>query len=156
MFNSTTGRGRDTATPGQPAASGQAGAKRGMFSVIGQDVVLTGNIAASADLHVDGRIEGDVQCSTLVQGTESRIAGNVAAETARLAGTIEGTVSVRQLTVERTARITGDVEYESLSMENGATIDGHLRHRSRGALKLEDATKATPAEPLLIVSEQAG
>lgn len=110
-----------------------------MFSVIGPDVTIVGNVTATADLHIDGQVEGDVQCGTLVQNAESRITGNLTAETARIAGSIDGRVSVRQLTVERGARITGDVEYEDISIENGATVDGHLHHKSAGTLTLAGA-----------------
>lgn len=122
--------------PSTPAAQASAG-KRGMFSVLGPDVTVTGNVVATADLHIDGRIDGDVTCGNVVQGTESRIAGSLKAETARIAGSIEGSVSVRQLTVERSARINGDVEYETISIENGASIDGHLKHLSPGARNFE-------------------
>ena len=128
MFNSIS-RGRDTGTSLPPATQPQAMAgKRGMFSVIGPDVIITGNVTATADLHVDGRIDGDLNCGSLIQGTESRINGAVKAEIARLAGSISGSVCVRQLTIERAARITGDVEYETVSIENGASIDGRLKH----------------------------
>ena len=129
VFNSGNNRGRDTSSsmPPPPQPQSQAG-KRGMFSVLGTDVVVTGNIAATADLHIDGRVDGDVNCGSLVQGSESRIHGSVKAESARLAGAIEGSVSVRQLTIERAARITGDVEYETIAIENGASIDGRLKH----------------------------
>jgi len=112
--------------PAMPLANGSNG-KRGMFSVIGADVVISGSIKASAELHVEGRIEGDVDCAALIQGAESQIVGGVTAETARIAGAIEGAVHVRQLTVERTARITGDVEYENITIENGGHIDGRMR-----------------------------
>jgi len=129
MFNNNNNRSaRDTGTPNLPPAPSQPAGKRGMFSVLGSDVIVTGSINATADLHIDGRVDGDVNCGSLVQGTASRIAGNVRAETARLAGAIEGTVSVRQLTVERAARITGDVEYENIAIENGASINGRLKH----------------------------
>jgi cytoskeletal protein CcmA (bactofilin family) len=108
-------------------ASGGPAARRGMFSVIGPDVVIAGNINASAELHIEGRIEGDVDCAGLIQGAESHIVGGVTAENARIAGAIEGTVRVRQLTVERSARITGDVEYENITIENGGHIDGRMR-----------------------------
>ncbi|WP_034158809.1 bactofilin family protein [Sphingomonas sp. ERG5] len=146
MFNSGN-RGRDNSNSALPsAAQSQApGGKRGMFSVIGADVVITGNIAATADLHIEGRVVGDVDCGGLVQGTESRITGLVKAETARLAGTIDGAVSVRQLTVERAARITGDVEYETISIENGASIDGRLKH-----VNIDAGLRATPSAPILI------
>ena len=143
MFKSNN-RGRDSLGGLPPAAAqqqqpAQGAAKRGMFSVIGPDVTITGNIAATADLHIDGRIEGDVHCGAVVQGTESHIKGAVKAETARLGGTIEGAVSVRQLTIERGAKIVGDVEYENIAMENGAHIDGRLKHVS--------AEAARPAAP---------
>jgi cytoskeletal protein CcmA (bactofilin family) len=118
--------------------------KRGQFSVLGADLTITGNVSATAELHLEGRIEGDVDCGTLLQGAESQIVGNVRAESARLAGSIEGTVRVRQLTVERTARITGDVEYENITMENGGHIDGRLKHMSRTVSVSAPATSLDP------------
>jgi cytoskeletal protein CcmA (bactofilin family) len=132
MFNNNNNRGRDerpAMPPAPPAQSG--GAKRGMFSVIGPDVVITGNVTATADLHIDGRVEGDVHCGSLAQGADSQIFGNVTAEAARIAGAVEGTVRVKQLTVERSAKITGDVEYENITIENGGNIDGRLKHMSQ-------------------------
>ena len=96
--------------------------------MLGPDVTITGNLKASADLHIDGRIEGDVDCGALVQGAESRIVGTVSAQEAKIGGTIEGKVSVRRLTVEQSAKIHGDVEYETIAIENGAHIDGRLKH----------------------------
>jgi cytoskeletal protein CcmA (bactofilin family) len=117
-------KGRDERT----SPSGQTnGRGRGMFSVIGPDMIVTGNVRATADLHIDGGIEGDVQCGNLVQGSESRIVGGVTADTARIAGSIEGSVCVKHLTVERSARIIGDVEYEDITIENGGHVDGRLK-----------------------------
>ena len=98
-----------------------------MFSVIGPDMVVTGDVRATADLHIDGSIEGDVHCGNLVQGTESRIVGGVTADTARIAGSVEGSVRVKHLTVERSARIVGDVEYQDITIENGGHVDGRLK-----------------------------
>ena len=50
------------------------------FSVIGSDVVIKGDVSASADLHVDGKIEGDIKCSSLVQGESSNINGSIETE----------------------------------------------------------------------------
>lgn len=126
IFTGRTRDGGDT-TAGHPVPA-VSGTKRGLFSVISADMAITGNIAATADLHVDGRIDGDVSCAALIQGQDSRIAGAVVAETARLGGAIEGSVAVRHLTIERSARIVGDVQYESISIEVGASIDGRLKH----------------------------
>ncbi len=100
------------------------------FSVFGSDLVIRGDVQASVDLHIDGRVEGDITCASLVQGSGSVISGAIAAETARLAGTVTGSISAGELIVEATARITGDVAYDSIVIEQGGQVDGKFVHRS--------------------------
>ena len=103
MFNSEK-RGRDAGPATASTPSGQANSRRGMFSVLGADVTVKGNIIATNDIHIDGRVEGDVTCGALVQSADSQICGSVTAESARLAGRTEGTVRVKKLTIEQRAR----------------------------------------------------
>ena len=104
------------------------------FSVLGPDVTITGNIEASADLHIDGHVVGDVSCAALVQGEASMIEGRVSAERARLSGQVKGTITARELVVLKTARIEGDVVYETLTIEQGAAVNG--RFAPRGAAQV--------------------
>jgi cytoskeletal protein CcmA (bactofilin family) len=106
------------------------------FSVFGADIRIKGDVAASADLHIDGRVEGDVTCTSLVQGEASEIIGAIKAESARLSGTVRGTITVRELVVLKSARIHGDVHYDALTIEQGAQVDGRFAPRVAG----EDAT----------------
>lgn len=110
------------ATPA-PRPMGSGGST---FSVIGADVTITGDLRATADLHVDGTIKGDIVCAALVQGEDSVIEGAIEAQTARLAGTLKGTITVRDLTVLKSARIEGDVHYEALTIEQGAAVEGRF------------------------------
>jgi cytoskeletal protein CcmA (bactofilin family) len=96
------------------------------FSVIGADVTIRGDLEASADLHVDGTVVGDLACASLVQGETSRVEGAISADTARLAGAVKGTINVRQLVILKSARIEGDVHYETLTIEQGAQVDGRF------------------------------
>lgn len=146
MFNSNRGREEPAPLPPAPPMP-TAPTKRGSVSTLGADVVITGHVSATADLHVDGRIEGNVNCSSLAQGSESQIFGNVTADTARLAGAIEGIVRVRQLTIERSARISGDVEYENLTIENGGQIEGRLKHMSTVPPQASHASPAPSHTP---------
>lgn len=101
-------------------------AGKSTFSVIGADVTIKGDVAASTELHVDGRIEGDIACASLVQGEASVLEGAVSAETARLAGTLTGSITARDLVILRTAHIKGDVHYEALTIEQGAVVEGQF------------------------------
>jgi len=85
----------------------------------------------------------DVTCTSLVQGETSEIVGAIKAETARLSGTVRGTISARDLVVLKSARIHGDVHYDALTIEQGAQVDGRFAPRST-------ALGETEPEPALL------
>lgn len=117
---------RDTpAAKPKPARTGTPG-----LSFIAPETVISGDIATEGQIHVDGRVDGDVKCAQLIQGGDGVIAGSIHADDARLAGTVEGTVSARTLIVEASAKILGDVAYETISIEAGAEIEGRLARRA--------------------------
>lgn len=99
--------------------------------MLGSDVVIKGDIIATADLHIDGTVEGDIRCASLVQGEGSSIHGAVTAESARLAGTVAGSIIARELVILKTARIDGDVHYDALTIEQGAQVDGRFAPNGR-------------------------
>lgn len=112
------------------ATAGRNGA--GGLSFIGTDIVISGNVTGTGQLHIDGRVEGDVECETLIQGEGGTIAGHIACGTVHLAGLVDGTVKARVVTLEPTARVTGDLSYETLSIAAGATIEGRLTRKEAG------------------------
>lgn len=112
----------------------------GTFSVIGPDVTIRGDIEASVDLHVDGKVIGNISCASLVQGESSRVEGEIKAESARLSGEVQGTIEVRNLVVLKSAQIDGDVSYDTLTIEQGASVDGRF-----APLRAKAAQGAKPA-----------
>jgi cytoskeletal protein CcmA (bactofilin family) len=127
----------------QPAAGAKARTGAPRLSFIGSEVIVSGDLASDAQFQIDGRVDGNVRCASLCQGTEGIVAGNIFADEARLAGTVEGMVSAGTIVIEATARILGDVAYETISIEAGAAIEGRLGRRA--ALGHGDV-----AEPALI------
>lgn len=119
------------------------------LSFIGPEVVISGDLATTAQLHVDGRIDGHVRCGQLCQGATGTIAGDITADEARIAGLVEGTVHAKTLVVEASGRIAGDVTYQTISIAAGAQIDGRLARRE--ALGLD----GNADEELLIVTPKA-
>lgn len=99
------------------------------FSVLGVDVAVKGDLSATADLHIDGTVEGDITCASLVQGEKSTVTGAIKAQNARLSGTVHGSIEAGELIILKTARIHGDVSYDALTIEQGAQVDGRFAHR---------------------------
>jgi cytoskeletal protein CcmA (bactofilin family) len=98
--------------------------------VLGPDIVITGDLTANMDLHVDGRVNGDISCAALVQGEASEVAGAIVADSAQVAGKIKGSISAGVLMILKTARIEGDVSYGTLTIEEGAQVEGKFSRRA--------------------------
>jgi cytoskeletal protein CcmA (bactofilin family) len=128
---------------GKAAAPGAGGA---IFSYLGSEVTVTGDIATKSELHLDGKVTGDVSCGALTQGESGEVRDNILAVEARLAGLVDGAVEAATLTLEATARVTGDILYESLSVAAGAEVEGRFKRR-RGAADGSATAKAEKAAP---------
>ena len=114
------------------------------LSFIGPEVTVAGSLATSAQIQIDGKVEGDVRCDLLMQGESGTVAGDIHADEVRIAGRVDGKVNARNVMIEATARISGDVAYEVISITAGAQIDGRLARRS--ALEPAAMLVATPIE----------
>lgn len=133
---------KSSKAPGGASAMSATGGKNTPFSLLGGDVTVTGNIAASTDLHIDGQVDGDISCASLVQGADSRIRGHVTAKSARIGGTVDGSITADELVVEATARISGDVTYATISIAAGGQVAGQFAHKNASAdLKLVQGDK---------------
>jgi cytoskeletal protein CcmA (bactofilin family) len=99
-------------------------------SVIGAGISITGNIEATDDLHVEGKVTGDVRCATLMLGERSLIKGSIYASRVHAAGTVEGSIETGDLAVEASARIAGDVTYTRVRIAAGGIVQGQMKHKS--------------------------
>lgn len=113
------------------------------LTILGPDIAIDGDLAATADLHLAGKVDGDIKCAALVQGETSEIIGMVVAENAQVAGTIKGSITADTLVILKTARIEGDVSYGTLSIEQGAQVEGNFsNHAPEPRLMLAGGTEA--------------
>ncbi|HEY1605534.1 MAG TPA: polymer-forming cytoskeletal protein [Allosphingosinicella sp.] len=122
--------------------------KGARFSFIGPEMTITGNIATEGDLHVDGKIAGDIGCGTLTLGESGEVRGNIVAREARLGGLVDGAVEAGIVTLDQSARITGDILYETLSISGGADVEGRFKRR-RGAGDGSFGARTEAARPAL-------
>ncbi|WP_455373481.1 bactofilin family protein [Limibacillus halophilus] len=123
-----------TASSGAPSGSGQDAQRRpaassGSRSVLGSDLKIVGNLISKGDLNIEGEVEGDVNAASVTIGRGAKLNGSVKAERVEVLGDIKGQVDAASVNFAATAHMEGDVLHDSLSMEAGAYINGHVRRR---------------------------
>ncbi|MDD3447065.1 MAG: polymer-forming cytoskeletal protein [Zavarzinia sp.] len=125
-------------------------------SLLAENLTIEGNLAASGDLQIDGTVKGDIACRTLTLGEEGTVIGEVKAETVHIRGRIEGRIIAASVELASTAVITGDILHDSLGVEVGARIDGHLKRRAttepKAAETPKDEAPKGDGKPSLVVT----
>jgi hypothetical protein len=71
-------------------------------STIGDELLITGNVTSNGNIRLDGQVQGDIQCASLVLGENSQLEGSAIAEVVVVGGRLIG--SVRALRVGKSRR----------------------------------------------------
>lgn len=112
-------------------------------TLIGQGIVITGDLVFSGGLHLDGRIVGDVTAkdgssSVLIISDQGCIEGDVHVSFAVINGMVKGDVyASEKLELSGRASITGNVHYNILEMASGAEVNGNMVHDKQEKKLLE-------------------
>jgi cytoskeletal protein CcmA (bactofilin family) len=96
-------------------------------SIIGEDLTVTGNVLSRGEVQVDGTIQGDVHCSSLIVGEKAQITGGIVAEDVVVRGRVMGSVRGNRVTLQASSHVEGDVFHKSLAIEQGAFFEGKSR-----------------------------
>ncbi len=103
-------------------------ADRAKTLIVGRDISLNGAVADCDKLVVEGRLEGDLTDSRVVEIAESGVLqGTAVIEEADVAGLFEGSLTVRgKLMIRPTGRVFGAIRYGELAIEGGGQIGGEI------------------------------
>ena len=99
-------------------------------SVIGPDLVITGDLVSTGDIRIDGRVDGKICCRTLTLGAQPVINSAISAETVRICGAFSGEVKATKVVLTSTAKVTGDIAQDILEIEAGAFLEGQVTRLS--------------------------
>lgn len=122
-------------------------------SVIASNMNVLGNIISEGILDIDGQVDGNVRGHSVTVRPNGRICGDLIAEDVFIYGEVDGLIKARNVTLYATAHVTGTVMHESVTIEDGASIDGKLKRSEQlllpgGARILDSSTShATPEKP---------
>ena len=145
----------------EPAATAPVAAPRpgpasgGEHSVISAGLRVIGNLESDEDVEVRGTVEGDISSRSLTVSAGARVDGAITAEAVIISGRVSGQVKASSVKISSTGEMTGDITYKTLSIDEGAALDGNCRRdvpEKQGAgkvsnLKPVQSAAAAEAEP---------
>ncbi|GEM_PF-3066466 len=121
-------------------------------TLIGPGIKFTGNIEASEDIEINGRVEGNISSGNTITVTEGgSIKGDIAAENYILDGVSEGNAKVQKFCkIGKAGSFTGELFASTLVTEDGSEFEGTLHLKKAKAPVFvqpeEPAPEEAPAE----------
>lgn len=100
-------------------------------SVITRDIHILGNIVSDGVIDIDGTVDGNIRCVTLTVRQHANIKGEVTAENVLVYGKINGLIKAKHVHLYSSCHIEGIVMHESLTIEDGAFVDGKCKRTDK-------------------------
>jgi cytoskeletal protein CcmA (bactofilin family) len=93
-------------------------------TIIAEGLKIVGSVTAEGLVEVNGHIEGDLHCTSLVVSPKAAITGGIDAETVVVNGRVEGPIRGGEVLLKSHAHVVGDIQHQTLAVEKGAYFDG--------------------------------
>lgn len=96
---------------------------------MGPNDSLEGKLTYDGSVHVDGRAEGELHVTGNIDvASGAAVKALLEGANVTLKGQVEGAVTARdKLTLGKNAKLHGDIVVRRLQIEDGATLNGHVR-----------------------------
>jgi cytoskeletal protein CcmA (bactofilin family) len=118
-------------------------------TIIGQGFKIMGSVTAEGLVQVNGQIEGDLNCTSLIVSPGAKIIGSVTAEQVEVNGTVEGPIHGGDVVLKSKAHVVGDIHHQSLTIGKGAYFEGRsaqTHKANRGHAKRSEKASSQSTE----------
>lgn len=144
------------AQPPRPAPPSLRSSGAGAPSVIGPDLIITGNLVSKGEMQIDGEVQGDIRGTNIIIGERAKITGTVIAEETVIRGQVMGSVRSRRVMLQTSSRVEGDIYHQSLAIEQGAYFEGKSRRSDDPLAGTSNNATAPTAAPAITPDQLPG
>ena len=106
-------------------------------TILGQAVLVKGNLSGKEDLLIEGQCEGtlDFQDHCLTVGPQGQVKSEIHAREVVIHGTVNGKISAKdRVEIRKTGNVVGDIVSATVAIEDGAFFKGSIEIVREGSL----------------------
>ena len=96
-------------------------------TMISADLTIIGNVYTKGKVILDGDIQGDLHCESLVVGENGDIKGGIIANEVTVLGRVFGSIRGNKVMLQSTSHVEGDIFHQGIGIEMGTVFDGTLK-----------------------------
>jgi cytoskeletal protein CcmA (bactofilin family) len=116
-------------------------ASRNPGTVIANGLSIVGRVTAEGLIEVNGQIEGELHCTSLVIARGAKVVGSVTAATVVVDGKVDGPIHGGDVVLKSRAHVVGDIHHQTLTVERGAHFDGRSLRAGEALLDTKEGAR---------------
>ena len=114
----------------EPASSSDETRSTAGGSVIADDLVVDGIVAAKGAVDIRGQVNGDVEGQAVVISAQAKVRGDIRGGAIEVDGSVEGDIAGGEVSLSPDAHVKGSISYRDLTVQSGATVNGQVRREA--------------------------
>jgi len=105
-------------------------------------MLVDGDINCKSDLIIEGRVEGNVSCVSLLVGKTGLVSGDISNEDVLVEGTVHGMIKSESVELKDGCTLEGDISSRTLMIDQGAIFTDSVQPaKDTGIPKLNEAAE---------------
>ncbi len=96
-------------------------------TIIAKDMLVEGSLKSEGVLEIEGSVKGIISGKSIILREDCFVEGTIMAESLNIRGRFEGSIKAKNISVSNRGKVFGEIEYDSLSVEDGACLDGQFK-----------------------------
>ena len=96
-------------------------------TILARDLKIEGELFSAGLIEIEGSVKGTLRVNSAIIREEGHVEGTIIAESLSIRGRFEGNIKAKNISITSKAKVNGVIEYDSLSVEDGASIDGQFK-----------------------------
>ncbi len=101
-------------------------------SIVAGNLYIKGDLVSEGDVHIDGRVDGDIRARLVTIGEAGRVEGAVECEELVVFGVLSGRAEESRVFLMGSCRVIADIVHDLLRIEEGASFEGSCRRKLTG------------------------
>lgn len=99
-------------------------------TIFSRDLNVEGNISSAGLVEIEGFVKGTIKGNSVIIRENGSVEGDLFAQTLNIRGNFNGNIKAKNISISGKAKVNGFIEYSSLTVEDGACIDGQFKQIS--------------------------
>jgi cytoskeletal protein CcmA (bactofilin family) len=96
-------------------------------TLVSANTEINGSLTTSDELHVHGKIVGDVRATAITVISGAMVKGDLTAETIVIDGAVDGRIEGQHVLLRAGALVSGEIVHGSLGIDTAAVFEGTIK-----------------------------